>query len=153
MNDTLLIGTLAEVVAFASVVFLVGVTVKNYATLPETIATHFGFRGEPNGWGPRGVVLVVPIVGVFLFLTLTALNPVLGIGTLFLGPAAAAQVPAVTTLALTGGVVLTAAVGRAMIAFNLGESRSLASPVFVVVIVVAAIGLAFASFFAASAQR
>jgi uncharacterized membrane protein len=152
MNATLLIGTLAEVVAFASVVFLVGVTVKNYPNLPETIATHFGFRGEPNGWGPRGVVLVMPIICVFLFLTLTALNPVLGLGTIFLG-AAAAQVPAITTLALTGGVVLTAAVGRAMIAFNLGESPRLASPVFVVAVVVAAVGLAFATYFAASAYR
>lgn len=152
MNAALLVGTLAEVVAFASVVFLVGVTVKNYAILPETIATHFGLRGEPNGWGPRGVVLVMPIIGVFLFVTLTALNPVVGLGTVFLG-AAAAQVPAMTTLALTGGVVLTAAVGRAMIAFNLGESRTLASPVFVVVVVIAAVGLAFASFFAASAHR
>jgi multisubunit Na+/H+ antiporter MnhB subunit len=152
MDATLLIGTLAEVVAFASVVFLVGVTVKNYPNLPETIATHFGLRGEPNGWGPRGVVLVMPVIGVFLFLTLTALNPVLGLGTILLG-AAAAQVPAVATLALTGGVVLTAAVGRAMIAFNLGETRTLASPVFVVAVLVAAVGLAFASFFAASAHR
>jgi uncharacterized membrane protein len=152
MNATLLVGTLAEVVAFASVVFLVGVTVKNYANLPETIATHFGLRGEPNGWGPRGVVLVMPIIGVFLFLTLTAMNPVVGLGVIFLG-AAAAQVPAITTLALTGGVVLTAAVGRAMIAFNLGESPRLASPVFVVVVVVAAVGLAFASYFAVSAHR
>jgi len=152
MNATLLIGALAEVVAFISVVLLVGVTIKNYANLPETIATHFGLRGEPNGWGPRGVVLVMPIIGVFLFLTLTALNPVVGLGTIFLG-AAAAQVPAITMMALTGGVVLTAAVGRAMIAFNLGESPRLASPVFVVVVVVAAVALAFASYFAASANR
>jgi hypothetical protein len=97
-------------------------------------------------------VLVLPLIGVCLFLTLTALNPVLGLGTILLG-AAAAQIPAIAMLALAGGIVLTAAVGRAMIAFNLGERRSLASPTFVVAVVVAAIGLAFASYFAASAHR
>ena len=139
-------------VAFAAVVFLVGVTAKNYANLPETIATHFGLRGEPNGWGPRGVVLAMPVIAVFLFLTLTALNPVVGIGSLFLG-AAAAHIPVIAVAALTGCVVLTAAVGRAMISFNLGETCSLASPVFVAAVVVAAVGLALASFFAASANR
>ena len=152
MSDTLLIGTMAEVVAFLALVLLVGVTVKYYGDLPETIATHFGLSGEPNGWGPRGVVLVMPIVGAFLFLTLTALNPVLGFGAIILGPAGA-QVPAFTSLALAGGVVLTTAVGRAMIAFNLGQSRSLASPVFVVAVVIAAVGAAFAAYFASSAHR
>lgn len=152
MNATLLIGTTAEVVAFASAVFLVGVTVKNYANLPETIATHFGLRGEPNGWGPRGVVLIMPIVGVVLFLTLTALNPIVGLDRFVLGPGAA-QSPTITVAVLAGAVMLTAAVSQAMIAFILGQTRRMASPTFILVVVFAALAIALASYFESMSVR
>lgn len=152
MSTTLLIGALAEVGAFIAVVLLVGVTVKNYANLPETIATHFGLRGEPNGWGPRGVVLMMPIIAVALFVTLTVINPVVGIGTILLGPAAAKD-PDITAIALAGGVVLTAAVGRALIAFNLGQSQRMASPGFILAVIFGALAFALASYFSALAHR
>lgn len=39
-----------------------------WKSLPETIPIHFGLSGEPDGWGPRGMLLILPAVGVVLSL-------------------------------------------------------------------------------------
>ncbi len=41
-----------------------------YHTLPETIPTHFNFAGEPDGWGSRGTVWILPIVGAVTDITM-----------------------------------------------------------------------------------
>jgi len=148
MTTPVLIGVLCEVAGFASMMLLVGLTVKTYALLPERIATHFGFRGEPNGWGPRGIALVFPIISVFMFGTLTILNPVVGLGTSMLGPRAARD-PIFSTLIVAGILVLTAAVGRAMLGFNLGQTRFFGSPVLYLGLVFAALAFALAFYFEA----
>ncbi|HEY5093512.1 MAG TPA: DUF1648 domain-containing protein [Candidatus Eremiobacteraceae bacterium] len=151
MTTQVLIGVLCEVAGFASMVLLVGLTVQTYALLPERIATHFGFRGQPNGWGPRGVALVFPIISVIMFGTLTILNPVVGLGTAMIGPGAARN-PIFSTLIVAGILVLTAAVGRAMIAYNLGQTHGLGSPPFFVALTFAALAFALAFYFEALAH-
>jgi uncharacterized membrane protein len=151
MTTPVLIGVLCEVVGFASMVLLVGMTVQTYALLPERIATHFNLRGEPNGWGSRGVALVFPIISVFMFGTLTILNPVVGLGTSMLGPGAARD-PIFSTLIVAGILVLTSAVGRAMIAHNLGQTRCLGSPMFFLGLIFAALAFALAFYFEALAN-
>jgi uncharacterized membrane protein len=146
MTDRALIGAIAEVVGFAAAVFAVGVTVKSYALLPEQIAVHFNLRCEPNRWGPRGTILIFPIIAVVLFITLTLLNPIVGLDTFVLGPGAARN-PAVTTLTLAAIIVMMASVTRAMIAFNLGETRRMASPAFFIPIVFGALAIAMALYF------
>lgn len=39
-----------------------------YTQLPETIPVHFGAGGQPDRWGGRGNLLVVPGLSVFFFL-------------------------------------------------------------------------------------
>jgi uncharacterized membrane protein len=146
MTDRVLIGSLCEVAGFAAVLFAVGATAKSYASLPEQVAIHFNLRGEPNGWGPRALVLVFPAVALATFLALTLINPVVGLDTIVLGPGAARN-PIATTLIFAFVTVLMAAVSRGVIAFNLGHSRKMASPAVVIVLTFAALVVALSLYF------
>ena len=148
MTDLALIGAIAEVVGFAAAVFVVGITIKSYPQLPERIAVHFNLHCEPNGWGPRGTVLIFPIVAVVTFVALTMLNPIVGLDRLVLGPGAARD-PAVTAVMLAAMTVLMAAVTRGLIAYNLGESRRFASPVLFLAVFFGALAISMALYFKA----
>ena len=53
-----------------SFIVLVAVT---WSRLPDRIPIHFGFRGEPDGWGNRGMVVSLPMIALVLYVILTAL--------------------------------------------------------------------------------
>ena len=42
-----------------------------WGQLPEQIPTHYGIDGQPNAWGGRGAVLILPLLSLFLFAVLT----------------------------------------------------------------------------------
>jgi len=63
-----------EIAAGAGVVWMVGLAIFSYSALPAVIPTHFGLGGEPDGWGPRWTILVLPAVGLALYLLLTLLG-------------------------------------------------------------------------------
>jgi uncharacterized membrane protein len=42
--------------------------------LPETIPRHFNFKGEPDGFGGKGSILVLPFVGLGIFILTTLLS-------------------------------------------------------------------------------
>jgi uncharacterized membrane protein len=51
-----------------------GFSLWAYPLLPAEVATHFDFSGEPNGWSPRLLaVLLVPALGLVLAATFTVL--------------------------------------------------------------------------------
>jgi uncharacterized membrane protein len=50
-----------------------GVTAWVWPHLPEVIPIHFGATGEPDGWGDRWVILLLPFFGIALFGILRAL--------------------------------------------------------------------------------
>ncbi|HEY1577977.1 MAG TPA: DUF1648 domain-containing protein [Terracidiphilus sp.] len=41
--------------------------------LPDRIPTHFDISGQPNGWGSPQALWILPVVGLGLFLLMTAL--------------------------------------------------------------------------------
>ena len=41
--------------------------------LPDRIPTHFDISGQPNAWGSPGFLWILPVVGLGLYLLLTAL--------------------------------------------------------------------------------
>lgn len=41
--------------------------------LPDRVPTHFDISGQPNGWGSPQVLWILPVVGLGLFLLMTAL--------------------------------------------------------------------------------
>jgi len=45
-----------------------------YRDLPDEIPTHFGFRGTPDGFGNKGSIWSLPIIGVLLYTGLSLLN-------------------------------------------------------------------------------
>ena len=50
---------------------LVGV---NYPRLPERIPIHFGVTGEPDAWGPRETIWLLPLMGLASFTLLFGLT-------------------------------------------------------------------------------
>ena len=42
--------------------------------IPDTIITHWGFSGQPDGWGPKGTIWIIPVVSLVLYLPLTMLE-------------------------------------------------------------------------------
>lgn len=69
----LLLESLAFVLLWAGLAWIW----LNYAQLPEQVPIHFGFRGEPDGWGRRAMIWLLPAVGfaIYLGLTLILLGP------------------------------------------------------------------------------
>lgn len=45
-----------------------------YGDLPDEIPTHFGFRGMPDGFGNKGSIWGLPIIGIILYIGLSLLN-------------------------------------------------------------------------------
>jgi hypothetical protein len=47
---------------------------KYWPVLPEIIPTHFGISGKPDGWGGRGSLFFLPILGTFVYICLWFLS-------------------------------------------------------------------------------
>lgn len=63
----------ATVVTWGFVVAGLVQAARMYRFLPARIPIHFGFRGEPDGWGSRGMIWLLPILSVVMVAFLSAL--------------------------------------------------------------------------------
>jgi len=63
-----------EVLGWFTVLLLWILVIVNYAKLPETIPTHYNGVGSVDGYGAKGSILILPIVGTCIFVGLTYLN-------------------------------------------------------------------------------
>lgn len=63
-----------EILSLVFFVFLWVITIWNYSALPETIPTHFDFKGDADHFGGKGHILELPIVAAVLYIALTILN-------------------------------------------------------------------------------
>jgi uncharacterized membrane protein len=63
-----------EALSLLGLIFLVGVAAYYYPQLPDRIPSHFNFRGETDGWGGKGFLLIQPVVGVLVYTLLTVLS-------------------------------------------------------------------------------
>lgn len=52
----------------------VALTVSSMGALPARIPTHFGFDGNPDGWGGKDSLLLLPILSAVFYAGLTALE-------------------------------------------------------------------------------
>ncbi len=60
-----------------SIVFLVGIyayIIVIWSEIPDRVPTHFNIAGEPDSWGGKGSVLILPIIATFLFKTMFILS-------------------------------------------------------------------------------
>jgi hypothetical protein len=65
---------LLEIVAFLVLVLGFVAVARAWPDLPETVPTHFGLSGEPDGWGSRKVLLLLPGASLLLYLVLSAVQ-------------------------------------------------------------------------------
>jgi uncharacterized membrane protein len=63
-----------EVLAFAGLIVLLAVPAYFYGKLPASVPRHFNIRGEPDGWGGKNVLLLMPAIGVLIYAGLTTLS-------------------------------------------------------------------------------
>lgn len=47
-----------------------------WSELPETIPRHFNFKGEPDGFGGKGFILVLPFTALGIFILTTLLSQI-----------------------------------------------------------------------------
>ncbi len=65
---------LLEILAGAGLVWMLGTVVLSWSSLPESVPSHFGAGGEPDAWGAKWTFLVLPLIGVALYVGLTILT-------------------------------------------------------------------------------
>jgi uncharacterized membrane protein len=63
-----------EVAGLIAVVIMVVFTAVKFPQLPETIPTHFNAAGEPDGFGSRMTIWLLPSISVIMFAGLYALT-------------------------------------------------------------------------------
>lgn len=62
-----------EMIGAVGLILLLLITVINYGNLPETIPIHFNLGGEPDRYGSRATILILPAAGVLLYTILLLL--------------------------------------------------------------------------------
>jgi uncharacterized membrane protein len=66
--------TLMEIAGWVVTVGVWVLIAVNYAHLPDRIPTHFDAAGQPDAFGHKATILILPVVSTVLFLGLTLLN-------------------------------------------------------------------------------
>ena len=49
-------------------------TISNYAELPDTVAMHFNAKGEPDDYGSKGMIWLLPILGTVIYFIMLVLT-------------------------------------------------------------------------------
>jgi uncharacterized membrane protein len=65
-----------EAAGWALVVILVASAFYFYSKLPGIIPVHFNFTGQPDSFGKKHTILLLPVIGLVSFAVLTLLNQV-----------------------------------------------------------------------------
>lgn len=63
-----------EILAWLSILSIWILAIYFYSNLPSTIATHFNALGQPDDYGSKATILLLPIIGTVLFIGLSILN-------------------------------------------------------------------------------
>lgn len=63
-----------EFAAFAFLVVLIVLPLINITSMPETIPVHFNAAGQPDGYGSRSTLFLLPVIGTFMYLMMTILE-------------------------------------------------------------------------------
>ena len=69
--------TVDIIIEFISVTLLIlmwSYCITNFNELPDTIATHFNAAGEPDGFGSKHTVWIIPIIATVMYIGLFILN-------------------------------------------------------------------------------
>lgn len=64
----------AELAGVLILFWLVWYVASRWGELPERLPTHFNFRGEVDGWGPRKMLLYLPLTAVMVWVLLSVVS-------------------------------------------------------------------------------
>jgi len=68
------IDILLESISIVLIVLMWLYLYTEYPSLPDTVATHFNSSGEPNDYGSKSVILLLPSIASLMYLGLLILN-------------------------------------------------------------------------------
>ncbi len=63
-----------ELLSVAVLIFLSAYLVSNWSSLPARIPTHYDASGLVNGWGSKNSLLMLPVIGLFMYALLTVVS-------------------------------------------------------------------------------
>ena len=63
-----------EILGWVSIFAIWGLTITNYADLPDIIPTHYNGAGRIDGFGGKTNILTLPLVATISFIGMTILN-------------------------------------------------------------------------------
>jgi len=63
-----------ELIPLFLLAFTVYLAMSNYATLPDTIPTHFNAQGIADGWGDKNTIFIFLGLSAFIYILFTAIN-------------------------------------------------------------------------------
>lgn len=69
-----LLDYLLEFIAAAFIISTIVYAIIAYNNLPDTVATHFDFKGEPDAFGNKSSIWAMPIVSFVLWMLLSIVN-------------------------------------------------------------------------------
>lgn len=65
---------LLQILSFVALLGFIVLTIFAMINLPESIPTHFGVDGRADGWGGKGMLLMLPIMAIMLYVAITILE-------------------------------------------------------------------------------
>lgn len=69
-----LIDKLLEIIGISGIIMLIVLPAAFYDSLPDEIPTHFDIRGNPDDFGGKGSIWMLPVIGVVLYAALAFVN-------------------------------------------------------------------------------
>jgi uncharacterized membrane protein len=68
------IDWIIEVAGFSFLIILIALPIIWYNKLPESIPVHFNGAGEPDGYGGRSTLWILPVTGLVMWILFTVLE-------------------------------------------------------------------------------
>lgn len=62
-----------KIIAAAGLIVMIAMPLFYYGSLPDEIPRHYNFIGHPDGFGPKPMIWVLPVIGLAVFLLLNFL--------------------------------------------------------------------------------
>jgi uncharacterized membrane protein len=69
-----LVDILTIIIGVLGLIVLIGLPLFYFDNLPERIPIHFGINGQPDGFGDKGMIWLLPIIGVAMYFGFFWLN-------------------------------------------------------------------------------
>ena len=60
-----------ELLSLIGMLVCLAIPLMFYRQLPDSIAVHFGVYGQPNGWGPKGILWFISAIATLTYLMMT----------------------------------------------------------------------------------